>query len=211
MPILLLAIVSTLLSLVTNAYSVVNALLTQYGYYAIMLLMTMEYASLPVPSEVVLPLIGFFAAKGTFSFLGALVVVIAAGIVGMAIDYFIAYYVGKAVVYKHAERFHVSKRQLDEFDAWFNRNGAFAVFIARMIPIARGLISFPAGFAMMKKSTFFLYSTAGALIWDVVLMLFGYYGLASNSIGVVISAVAVFIAALYVIYKYAKAQLKIKK
>ncbi|MDE1856202.1 MAG: DedA family protein [Candidatus Micrarchaeota archaeon] len=208
--IIMLSIVSTLLSLVTNAYSVVNALLTQYGYYAILLLMTMEYASLPVPSEVILPLIGFFAAKGTFNFFSALAVVLVAGIIGMAIDYFIAYYVGKDVIYKHAARFHISKARLDEFDAWFNRNGAFAVFIARLIPVARGLISLPAGFAMMGKKKFFLYSTAGAFIWDVVLMLFGYYDLASNSVGVVLSGIAVFAVAIYVIYRLATASLKKK-
>ncbi|MDE1850785.1 MAG: DedA family protein [Candidatus Micrarchaeota archaeon] len=203
-----LTIISTLISLVTNAYSVVNALLVQYGYFAIFALMTMEYASLPVPSEVVLPLIGFFAAKGDFSFLNALATVVAAGILGMAIDYYIAYFVGKDIIYRHAERFHISRKRIEEFDEWFNRNGAFAVFIARLIPVARGLISLPAGFAKMRKTTFFLYSTAGALIWDVVLMLFGYYGLASNSVSVVISAVAVFAVAIYVIYKISTAKLK---
>ncbi|MDE1805114.1 MAG: DedA family protein [Candidatus Micrarchaeota archaeon] len=208
MDFLALTAASGLISLITNASSVVNGLLTHYGYLAILLLMTMEYASLPVPSEIILPLIGFFAAKGDFSFIGALAVVTVAGIIGMAIDYFIAYYVGKDIVYRHAGRFHISKRSLDEFDAWFNRNGAFAVFVARLIPVARGLVSFPAGFAMMKKSTFFAYSIAGALIWDVILMLFGYYGLASNSISVVLSGVAVFAVAIYVIYHLARRELR---
>ncbi|MDE1869480.1 MAG: DedA family protein [Candidatus Micrarchaeota archaeon] len=206
-----LSIVTVLIGLVTNAYSVVNGLLVHYGYYAIFALMTMEYASLPVPSEIVLPLIGFFSAKGDFIFLNALVVVLAAGIVGMAIDYYIAYFVGKEIVYKHAERFHISKKQIEEFDSWFNRNGAFTVFIARMIPIARGLISFPAGFAKMPKATFFAYSTAGALIWDVILMLFGYWGLASNSISVVISAIAIFLVFIYVAYKLGVAKMKNRK
>lgn len=211
MSVILLSILSSLLGLLTNSYGAINALLMHYGYYAIFLLMTLEYASMPIPSEIVLPLIGFFAAKGTFDFLLALIVVLISGIVGMAIDYYIAYFVGKDVVYKHLEFFHVSRERIEQFDDWFNRNGSFAVFVSRMIPIARGLVSFPAGFAMMEKRKFFLYSTLGALIWDVALMTFGYYGLASSNISIVVSAVAVFAVAIYVIYKLGIAQLKSRK
>ena len=203
-----LSIVASLLSALTNTYAGISAFVSMYGYLAIFVLMTLEYASLPVPSEVVLPLIGFFAAKGAFPFIGALGVVLLAGVVGMFIDYYIAYFVGKDVVYKHASKFHITTERLDEFDNWFKRNGKFAVFIARLIPVARGLISFPAGFAQMQKRTFLVYSLGGSLIWDVVLMLFGYYGLAAQSAYIVMSAIGIFAVVIYVIYKVATARLK---
>ena len=202
---------SSLIGPLVGTYAGINAFVGAYGYLAIFVLMALEYASLPIPSEIVLPLIGLFAARGTLGFLPALLVVVVAGLVGMGIDYFIAYYLGKDVVYKHASIFHIKKRQLEDFDAWFSRNGSFAVFIARLIPVARGLISFPAGFAMMRKRDFFVFSTIGALIWDVALMGFGYYGLGSDSFSVIISAVAVFAVAIYVIYRLAASGIRKRK
>ncbi|MGI0141652.1 MAG: DedA family protein [Candidatus Micrarchaeales archaeon] len=206
----LFSIISSSLGALTNTYSGINAFVTSYGYIAIFVLMTLEYVSLPIPSEIVLPLIGLFAAKGTLSFFPALGVVVVAGIVGIFIDYYIAYFLGKDVVYAHAEKFHISKQRLDDFDVWFARNGKFAVFMARLIPVVRGLISLPAGFAKMKKSAFLLYSVAGSLIWDVVLMLFGYYGLASNNAYLVLTAIGVFGLAIYVVYKFAISRIKKK-
>ncbi|MDE1824781.1 MAG: DedA family protein [Candidatus Micrarchaeota archaeon] len=202
---------SSLIAPLTGTYASINTFVGAYGYLAIFILMALEYASLPIPSEIVLPLIGLFAARGTLGFLPALLVVALAGLVGMGIDYFIAYYLGKDVVYKHASMFHIKKQQLDDFDAWFSRNGSFAVFIARLIPVARGLVSFPAGFAMMNKRAFFLYSFAGALIWDVALMLFGYYGLSSSSVSVTISAIAIFAVAIYIIYRLALSGIRKRK
>ncbi len=182
--------------------------LGSYGYLAIFILMTLEAAALPIPSEVILPVIGLLAAEGTFSFPIALAVVLAAGTVGMFIDYYIAYFFGKDVVYKHLEFFHIRRESLDHFDEAFVRNGKFAVFITRMIPLVRALINFPAGFAMMNKKTFLVYSVGGALIWDTILMAFGYYGLASSNVYVVMTGIATFAIALYVVYKVGISKIK---
>ena len=155
----------------------ITNLLMGYSYLGIFVLMALESASLPVPSEVVLPAIGYFAAKGYISLYLGILAAVVGSMIGIAVDYYIAYFVGKAYVYKHLQRFHIRKSSLDAFDAWFERNGSFAVFISREIPIVRGLISFPAGFAQMPKRKFFLYSLFGTIIWDVVLALFGYYAL----------------------------------
>ncbi|MDE1845665.1 MAG: DedA family protein [Candidatus Micrarchaeota archaeon] len=208
MEFLLVGLVASLLELFTDASAAIGTFVTSYGYYAVFILMTLEYASLPIPSEIVLPLIGFFAASGTFSFPVALGVVLVAGVVGMFIDYYIAYFLGKEVVYKHASLFHISRRRIETFDEAFKRNGEFAVFIARLIPIARALISFPAGFAGMQKRKFLLYSLAGSFIWDVVLMLFGYYGLASSSAGTVLAGIGLFSVVIYIVYKKGIASMK---
>ncbi len=185
-----------------------STLVTAYGYPALFILMLLESAALPIPSEVVLPLAGLLAARGVFSVYLVLAIVLISGILGMAIDYYIAYFLGKDLVYKHLRRFHIKKESLDSFDKWFERNGAFTVFIGRLLPEIRGLVSFPAGFAAMPKKKFFAYSIAGTAIWDVALVSFGYYALNANNAYVVMVAVAAFAIVLYAIFRMATKRVK---
>jgi membrane protein DedA with SNARE-associated domain len=190
--------------LFTNSYTYISSLIGRYGYLAIFILMLLESSSLPVPSEVVLPLAGLLAEKGLLSFPIALAAGFLGSAVGIALDYYIGYYLGKDVVYKHLRLFHISKESLDSFDRWFELNGGIAVFITRVVPIVRTFISFPAGFAKMNQKKFFLYSLSGALIWAIVLMLFGFYLLSANSAVIVLTAMGVFGIALYLLYRFAR-------
>lgn len=183
--------------------SFVTNFVNTYGYLALFVLMVLEAASLPIPSEVVLPLAGLLAAKGILNPYLAFVVALAAGIVGITIDYYLAYFLGKDVVYKHLQRFKIKKETLDNFDKWFERNGTFTVFIGRLIPEVRGLVSLPAGFAGMPKKKFYTYSIIGMLVWNTVLMAFGYYALNSNNAYVAMISIAILAVALYVIYRVA--------
>ncbi len=192
-----------ILSSLHSLFGEASALVTVYGYPALFILMLLESAALPIPSEVVLPLAGLLAARGVFNVYLVFAIVLIAGVLGMAIDYYIAYFLGKDLVYKHLRRFHISKESLGSFDRWFERNGAFTVFIGRLLPEIRGLVSFPAGFAAMPKKKFFAYSIAGTAIWDVALISFGYYALNANNAYVVMVAVAVFAIVLYAIFRMA--------
>jgi len=205
-----LAILNTILSLFSNAYSTVEALIAQYGYSAIFLLMLLEGSSLPVPSEVVLPLTGFFAANGTIDIYIGFLAALLGSIAGLAVDYYIGYFIGKDVVYKHLRFFHIKKETLDAFDAWFDRNGIASVFFIRFVPVLRTVISFPAGFAEMPAKEFFGYSIAGCFIFDVVLVAFGYYALSSSSAVTVLASIGVFAIALYIVYRYALKYIKSK-
>jgi membrane protein DedA with SNARE-associated domain len=204
------SIISSVSSLVFNSYAAITMLIKSYGYFAIFILMAMESSSLPVPSEVILPLAGFFAAQGTLNFTIALIAGILGSIVGSLIDYAIGYYIGKDVVYKHLKFFHIKKESLDRFDVWFKKNGKAAIFFTRLIPIIRTFISFPAGFAKMKLKEFLAYSIAGIVIWDLVLMLFGYYlhSVADNSAVVALAAIGVFAIVLYVVYRVAMKRMR---
>lgn len=201
-------VLASLLEALGDASGSLNVFLNSYGYFAIFVLMALEAASLPIPSEVILPLVGLLVAQGTFSLPLALAVVLIGGVVGMFIDYYIAYFFEKDVVYKHLGMLHISKKSLDEFDGFFSRNGKFAVFITRMIPLVRALINFPAGFARMDKKTFLIYSVAGALVWDAVLMSFGYYGLSSSNGYIVMSGIAILAILIYMAYKVGMAKMK---
>src|SRR5580658_5821718 len=129
---LMLSIISFITSLVSGSYNTINTFIKTYGYIAIFVLMGLESSSLPIPSEVVLPLVGFFVAKGTLNFWLALLAAMLGSIVGSAIDYAIGYLIGKDIVYKHLKFFHIKKQSLDNFDRWFEKNGIAAIFLTRL-------------------------------------------------------------------------------
>ena len=185
-------------------------MVSAYGYAAVFILMLLEAASFPVPSEVVLPLAGYLASKAVLSFYLALTAATIGSMVGSIIDYAIGYYLGKEVVYKHLGLFRIKKRTLDNFDAWFDKHGLAAVFLTRFIPVLRTIINFPAGFAKMDLKKFLAYTFAGSLIWNIVLMTFGFYLLSARSAEGVLAAIAVFAIALYVVYRFAASRMRRK-
>ncbi|MEM3838970.1 MAG: DedA family protein [Candidatus Micrarchaeaceae archaeon] len=187
------------------------SIITAHSYLGIFFLMLLESASLPVPSEVVLPAIGALAASKAIDLWFGLIAALAGSMAGIAVDYYIAYFIGKEIVYKHLEALRIKRSTLDAFDSWFSKNGSFAVFISRLIPVVRGLISFPAGFAEMPIWKFMIYSFFGTFIWDFALVLFGYYALATKSIAIEFAAVASFAIVLYLIYTYALSHIKTRK
>ncbi|MEM0201045.1 MAG: DedA family protein [Candidatus Micrarchaeaceae archaeon] len=189
---------SNILSIFSGA--AISSIVGKYGYLAILILMILESASLPIPSEVLLPLAGVFAAQGVLNFYLILIIATIAGIIGISIDYFIAYFISKDVFYKHLSFFRIKKETLEKFDNWFNKNGIVAVFTMRMVPVLRGLISFPAGFSAMNKKDFYLYSILGSLIWDILLVSFGFYALNGSSINTIMITIAVLAMALYILY-----------
>lgn len=190
----------------------VSAIILQFiasnPYPALIILMALEGASLPLPSEVIIPAAGFFAAKGMISLPLAFIAVLIGNSLGQIIDYSLGYYIGKEVIYKNLKKFRVKETTLRAFDKWFERNGILAVFISRMLPEVRSIMSFPAGFAKMKFSKFMLWSMAGSALWDFILILFGYYLLSGSDAYIVGTAVGVFILILYIIYRIAMSRLK---
>jgi len=205
-----------LLGIFSLTYSAILEIISKYGYYALFVLLILEAASLPVPSEVILPVAGYLVYEGVLNFGIAFAVILLGGFVGMAINYYIAYFIGKDIVYKHLRLFHIKQESLDAFDAWFKRNGAFTVFIARLMPWVRGLVNFPAGFALMPKKTFYLYSMLGTAIWDIILISFGYYvskyALSMSNVyytftifGLAIGALAI---VLFLVYRYASRRIR---
>ncbi len=197
---ILLQITSALQDVLADSYSSISSLMQQYGYFGIFFLMLLEGASLPIPSEVVIPLAGYLAAKGFLNLWFAIAAVLLGSFFGTLIDYYIGYYIGREVVYKHLSNFKIKRATLDDFDAWFLRNGNLAVFAARLIPEVRVLINFPAGFAKMPMKSFLFFSMIGIFIWDFILLLFGYYLISTSNAVIVLASIGVFILLLYFIY-----------
>jgi membrane protein DedA with SNARE-associated domain/membrane-associated phospholipid phosphatase len=156
------------------------------GYHGIFALMFLESVSLPVPSEVILPFSGYLASKGILDFWVVLALTTLAGVGGAIVDYLIGYYLTEQESLTVRGYTLITRNQFRIAQQWFERYGSIAVFLSRMIPGFRTLISFPAGMARMNIVRFTLYTTTGCLIWNGTLIYAGSY-LASNWSRIVVS------------------------
>ncbi|GLZ81544.1 hypothetical protein Afil01_63510 [Actinorhabdospora filicis] len=130
----------------------------------------------PLPSEVILPLAGFTASQGKLTLAGALIWTTLGSVVGAVALYLIGAWLGRDRVRAIAAKLPLIKlSDVDKTEAWFQRHGRKAVFLGRMIPIFRSLISIPAGVSRMPLPVFLLYTAIGSLIWNSVLVLAGFY------------------------------------
>ena len=137
---------------------------SSWGYLGIFGLMLLESSSLPVPSEVILPFSGFLVFKGQLNFIVTVAVATVAAIMGSLIDYYIGLK-GIEVLTKRKVlgRALLSMDQLTFAGKWFNKYGSLTIFLARLIPGIRTLISFPAGAAKMPLAKFLVFTTAGCI------------------------------------------------
>jgi membrane protein DedA with SNARE-associated domain len=154
----------------------VTATVQSWGYVGLFVAMALESSSLPIPSEVILPFAGYLVSQGLLNFWLAVVVSTLAGVAGSLIDYFIGLK-GMSVLAKRStlRSLLYSKGRMDTAERWFEKYGAPVVFLSRMVPGFRTLISFPAGAVKMPLSKFVAYTTAGCLVWDIVLIYLGMY------------------------------------
>jgi membrane protein DedA with SNARE-associated domain len=149
---------------------------SSWGYSGIFGLMILESSSLPVPSEVVLPFSGYLVSIGQLDFLVTVMVATFAAVVGSLVDYYIGLK-GIQALTKHRVlgRVFFSIDQLMVAGKWFSKYGSLTIFLSRMIPGIRTLISFPAGAAKMPLAKFLVFTAAGCILWNSVLIYVGYY------------------------------------
>jgi membrane protein DedA with SNARE-associated domain len=140
------------------------------GGWALGAVMLGENLFPPIPSEAVLPLAGFLVAQGTLTLPLALAISTAGSVLGALILYAVGRWGGRPVLYRWQRVLRLDERKLDRADAWFDHHGPKLVFWCRMIPIARSVISVPAGASEMSMGRFCALTTAGSLIWNAVLI-----------------------------------------
>ena len=156
----------------------VTGLVERTGYLGIALLMLAENVFPPIPSELIMPLAGFTAARGDLN----LVLVVLAGTVGSLLGAVFWYYVGlwvgcarlKRWTAAHGRWLTIAPEEVDQAAEWFRGRGAWAVFIGRLIPAVRTLISVPAGISGMPLGPFLLCSGLGTVVWSGLLAGAGY-------------------------------------
>jgi len=135
--------------------------------------MVMESATLPVPSEVVLPLGGYLVSQGRLEFWSTVAVATVGSLVGTMVDYGIGYYLGRPAVLRYGRIVRFSEKRLETTERWFGSHGKSVVLLARFVPLLRTLIAFPAGLVKMDVKRFLVYSAVGILIWDIALVYLG--------------------------------------
>ena len=145
--------------------SFIVAVISHTGYLGIVLLMAIESACIPLPSEVIMPFSGYLVSVGRFR----LSWVALAGALGCNAGSLVAYYVGswggRPLVEKYGRYLLVTRHDLEMADRFFARYGDWAVFLARLLPVIRTFIAFPAGVARMNFARFNIYTFLGSLPW----------------------------------------------
>ena len=141
------------------------ATISTLGYGGVVLLMAIESACIPLPSEIIMPFAGYLVYKGQFN----LWAVGVAGAVGCVVGSWVAYYVGlyggRPLIEKYGRYVLLSRHDLDLADRWFARYGEVIVFASRLLPVIRTFIAFPAGVARMNMTRFTIYTFLGSLPW----------------------------------------------
>src|SRR5918997_2045093 len=139
----------------------------------IFVLMVLESACIPVPSEATMLFAGFAVSEGSYSLFAAVAVGSVANLVGSWIAYAVGWYGRVDVLEKHGKKLHIKKSHLEWADRWFERHGDATVFFTRMLPIIRTFISLPAGVARMPFLRFSVLTFIGCLPWVFALTFIG--------------------------------------
>jgi membrane protein DedA with SNARE-associated domain len=154
--------------------------MTNLNYFTIALLMAIESTFLPLPSEVVIPFAAYKAGQGDLNVFIVVMMGTIGALSGSLINYTLAYYLGRPIVYKFAgskigKLFLLSEEKVKNAEEYFIRNGKTSTFIGRLVPGIRHLISIPAGLAKMNLRDFMLFTFIGAGMWNIILAIIGYY------------------------------------
>jgi membrane protein DedA with SNARE-associated domain len=139
------------------------------GYLGVTVLMVLESACIPIPSEIIMPFSGFLVWQGRFALTQVVLWGALGNLSGSIIAYLVGYYGGRPLVERYGKYIFVSKNDLALADRWFSKYGQSTVFFSRLLPIIRTFISLPAGIARMNFKRFCFYTFFGALPWSYLL------------------------------------------
>lgn len=197
--------------------------LDHLNYWTVTLFMAIESSFIPFPSEAVVPPAAWKAAvTGEMNVVLVVLFATLGALIGAFINYYLAAWLGRPIVYKFANSrlghiCLIDEAKVQNAERYFDEHGAISTFVGRLVPAVRQLISIPAGLARMSLGRFVLYTSLGAGVWNAILATLGYYmasipGLQteeavmnkvkeySSEIGIVFVVLAVFIVA-YLAYK----------
>jgi len=150
------------------------AVISATGHFGILLMMAIESACIPLPSEIIMPFSGYLVYTGRFTSLLWVATVGALGCnLGSAVAYAVGYYGGRPLVERYGSYLLLSKSELDWADRFFARYGDATVFISRLLPVVRTFIALPAGIARMPQLRFHIYTFVGSWPWCLGLAYLG--------------------------------------
>jgi membrane protein DedA with SNARE-associated domain len=150
------------------------AVISAGGYLGVVLLMAIESACIPLPSEVVMPFAGYLVYTGRFDLLAAATAGAIGCNLGSTVAYYVAAYGGRPVIERWGRYALIRTHDLDRAEQLFDRFGSVMVFVGRLLPVIRTFIAFPAGLARMRMLPFQIYTFVGSWIWCLVLAYIGF-------------------------------------
>ncbi|MBC2351786.1 DedA family protein [Listeria welshimeri] len=152
----------------------ITGIMADFGYIGIFLLIMVENLFPPIPSEIILTFGGFMTTVSSLNVVMVIIVATLGSVVGAILLYKVASYFGKErltkIVLKYGQILRLKESDIERAESFFLKYGSWAVFLCRMIPLIRSLISIPAGMTKMKMSRFLVLTTAGSLLWNTVLI-----------------------------------------
>ncbi|MBC1337951.1 DedA family protein [Listeria innocua] len=152
----------------------ITSIMADFGYIGIFVLIMVENLFPPIPSEIILTFGGFMTTVTSLNVVMVIIVATLGSIVGAILLYKVASYFGKErltnIVLKYGRVLRLKESDIERAESFFLKYGSWAVFLCRMIPLIRSLISIPAGMTKMKMSKFLILTTAGSLLWNTVLI-----------------------------------------
>lgn len=157
--------------------STIINLISSTGYLGIFLLMTLESALIPIPSEVTMPFAGSLVSLGKFELIWVVIMGTLGNLAGSLLAYALGYWgqenIVRLVIRKYGKYFLLSEHEFEKSQKWFLKYGEIIIFSSRLMPVLRTFISLPAGIAKMKLSKFMLYTLAGCFLWSIFLAYIG--------------------------------------
>jgi membrane protein DedA with SNARE-associated domain len=166
------------MSFIGDILNWIVSLVETMGYIGLAIVVALENIFPPIPSEVILPLAGFLVGQGRMTLVGAIVASTVGSLAGALALYWLGYALGedrvRSLIKKYGRWALINEEDLDRSKGWFDNHGREAVFLARLAPLARSLISVPAGVAKMPLWTFVLYTTLGSGLWNAGLIAAGW-------------------------------------
>jgi membrane protein DedA with SNARE-associated domain len=149
------------------------ATISTLGYSGVVLLMAIESACIPLPSEIIMPFSGYLVSTGQLNLWGVGVAGAVGCVLGSLVAYWAGMYGGRPFIEKYGRYVLLSRHDLDIADRWFATRGEIIVFVSRLLPAIRTFIAFPAGVARMNLKRFIIYTFAGSLPWCLGLAYIG--------------------------------------
>lgn len=175
-----------------NLRVMIEYFIINYGLISIFIIVALEYSNIPLPSEVILPMVGILATKYNMNFIFVLIISILGGLVGCLLNYYIGIKFGKPLLDKIIKKFPTTKKSINESYRFITKYDKASVLIARIVPVARTIISIVAGVGKMNIFSFIIFSSIGIGIWNLTLIYLGYIiGDNLNLIGILIKKYSV--------------------
>ena len=159
--------------IITILSGFIVATISKMGYMGVVLLMAIESACIPLPSEIIMPFSGYLVSRGEMNLWGVGIAGAVGCVLGSLVAYWVGMYGGRPFIEKYGKYILLSRHDLDIADRWFAKYGEVIVFVSRLLPAIRTFIAFPAGVARMNLTRFVIYTFAGSLPWCLALAYVG--------------------------------------